>query len=206
MKIAAYSLRLGGPRSYEHGIIDIGGVCLSDDGSVIDEFHCLCRPDPDKSYRPSYLRSAGMTLESMAEGETPSAAALRFMDWADSFDGVWCCDPDLPAFLRCAMTDKRMTFQRSASVMALYEVLKAFGAPGPRITDFSTLAGWCKTYEVDYDLMDARQQAIVVAKTVLLLRERLAGFASDRDIVRQDTVAAPRIAGAKRLALGGFGG
>ena len=176
MKIAAYSLRVGGPRTYEHGIVDIGAVVLNDD-SFESEFYRLCTPSDNQSYRPGAMRMFGVTLEKMeAEGELPGLASLDFFEWANEHSGVWTLGHDLfPSFLDIQLRQNKGVerLQNSACVLALYNCLKALGARGPALRDKYTLMDYAGVDCREFESRNALEQAKATALTMRHLRDKL---------------------------------
>lgn len=186
MRLAAYSLRLGGPRSYENGMIDIGAVVLDGD-EFTHEFYRMFQPDDNKSYRPGDLRLAGVSFKSMyEEGVQASLGCLDFLEWADDHPGVWCFDSEaFPSFINGALRrhERSPRFTRSASITSLYDILRAFGVRGPTLADHIALMSWVQVDALNYHSLNALEQAKQSALTLRKLRDKLSANFEGEGIV-----------------------
>ena len=132
MKVVAFGLRAAGPRNYEHAIIDLGAVAMSD-GEVLGEFHAFLKPHPDLSYRPSALADAQVQFSHLKEGLDYEEGVSEFCRFCDDHRGsqaVWGFDAhDQGQFVWAGLRKSRSVygFDRVASVNAVFATMFALG-------------------------------------------------------------------------------
>lgn len=212
MVIDAYSVKLGGYRSYAHGMISIGAVRF-DGESFMDEFHYLMKPEDNLGYQPGFLRMAMTSLEDMNKnGLHPLEAISKFLLWVNDSSGAWTMnqksvdfiDVQLRKIPACRMapseSNENVTdcipshflnelmrngykFKRSADVCEFYNVLRAMGIVDERITSTESLMKFVGIDPGHYYSSDALTQAKQTAMTFFRLHEKLENhFQNDKSI------------------------
>jgi len=132
LRIAAVHIRTGGPRPYEHGIIDLGAVVI-EDGEILGELEIMFAPHDWLAYRPQCLKASQVRLQTLSDGTDyleATAEVLSFFDLHLRGGTVFAWDAhDTEAFISRAakMGEHRGRVPNFSDPVSVHHALRAFG-------------------------------------------------------------------------------
>jgi DNA polymerase III alpha subunit (gram-positive type) len=133
MKIVAFNLRTGGPRTYEHGVLDVAAVVLQD-GELVAEYDALLKPHALLSYRPISMREAGITMSRLDDGLGYDLGMEELCEFLERHAGhatSWAFDArEKAAYVGKSLQINRSAYRldRVADALDLAAILYAVGA------------------------------------------------------------------------------
>lgn len=184
MKIVAFDLRTGGPRNYEHGIIDVGAVVYRGD-EIEREFYSVLAPHPHRSYRAFDLAASGLTLDRLNEigkDYTGTCEELCAFLLEHGMDGsIWAFGSvEKAGYIQSALGRSYGQTIQAACAISLFQIMQALGAhthPAQSEDGLMRFLGEAIHSPEDDALTRAKACAIAVEKLQYALKMHYSGMA-----------------------------